>query len=101
MQVSTHSRLDIPGDYFGSTATSSVIDDDACSGRGIDICRIVRISPTAEPGNQNLSVSGGNHSRIIIIVVVSRIAGCFRKIGLRTVVPVAASGKSHYRNEQQ
>lgn len=58
MQVSAHSRLDIAGDHFGRTTTRSLIYKDACPGRGIHIRRIVRIPPTAEPGNQNLSVPG-------------------------------------------
>lgn len=81
MQVSAHSRLDILGDHFGRTTTRSLIYKDACPGRGIHIRRIVRIPPTAEPGNQNLSVSGGNRSRIVvIIIVVSRIIGNFGDI---------------------
>ena len=101
MNIATHSSLNIIGYHFRRSATIAVVYDNARTGRGIHVRRIVRVSPTAEIGDQYSSATWSDSARFVVIVVVAaRIIGHIGNLRLRIIVLIAASGESHRRNKQ-
>ena len=101
INISANGSLNIIGNHLCRSATIAVVYDNARTGRGIHVRRIVRVSPTAEIGDQYFPVARIGRIRFIVIVVVSaRIIGHIGNLRLRIIVPVAAPGESHRRNKQ-
>ena len=100
MNISANGGLNIIGYHLCRSATIAAVYDNARTGRGVHVRRIVRVSPAAEIGDLYFPVTRIDTPRFVTIVVVVRIIGHIGHLRLRTIVPIAASGESHCRNKQ-